>query len=217
MIRKVRKQRPAPRGELAGNVRREDEPALLARSKVYLKLPPCVRRKLDKALLRCSNSANLRQLSTRFELDKYGISPSALCNYAKKLNRWTLPMATSRLVASLVGCLPAGDLEEITSGGQVLLLSRVAELLSDAEQGLSVTELAKLAAVLRGIGARGSRTTVKRTNRSDPSPEKKSEVPACDHQKLSEAVRLVSGLTPIYTKAEPLNPESSNGPRQPAV
>jgi hypothetical protein len=123
----------------------------------------------------------------------------------------------NHLMSGLLGCMPRRYRERLVAGSQVLLLSRVVQALTRAQpeaqtaadsgetddaDPLSVSELAKLASILSSLTARvtpdGAKTATKRSKQKStgsqtgrPGDAQNTKV---DHDKLSEAVRMLYGL-----------------------
>lgn len=133
----------------------------LARSVVYRKLPIGVRCRLDRLiLLRPKNCATEAAMAKRLRLaEGYGVSTAALRGYVRRFEQYLRPVVASQLTVAVLGALPAAYRRQIADGGQVVLLGKVVQALTDPRpmgsesrsEALSVADLSKLAAVLRAI------------------------------------------------------------------
>jgi len=174
-------------------------PAWLARSSIYKRVPVRVRIRLDKAILfRPPESPTLEAVADKFKLsERYNISLASLRNYARKLEQFVKPAMGSQLLAELLGCLPESYRQQVASGNQVLLLSKVLQALTmGGADALSVADLAKFSTILSGIASRTNMGSKKSTG-SGPKkkgPPAESEPSGAEPGKVAEAVRMLYGL-----------------------
>lgn len=155
----------------------------LSRSVVHRRLPLALRVRLDEAiLLRPRNMPTLESIAAHLDLARYGISPKALQTYARRLEDLARPAATGQLLTVVLGCLPPGYRRRVHDGTEVLLLSRLAQVLSsDKSQALSVADLARLVHALATL-ARSRRhprsASAKQSQRASLSATRKVIEPA---------------------------------------
>ncbi|MBP7935284.1 MAG: hypothetical protein KA354_11610 [Phycisphaerae bacterium] len=179
----------------------------LARSAVHRKVPIRVRCRLDRLILsRPKGCATEEAMARRLKLtERYGVSAAALKRYARQLERCLRPVVASQLTAAMLGCLPAEYRRQITDGGQMLLLSKVMQALTDPQSAdneppretLSVADLARLAAVVRAVGSPS--TSGYRPGHDDSQNRvrgrRDAEQTAGNPGELSKAVQLLYGLS----------------------
>jgi hypothetical protein len=130
-------------------------------------VPTDVRLRLDRALLRRpAGAASLEAVAARFHLqEEYGVGPTALRTYARRLDDMVRPVLTSQLLAAALGCLPRDFRDRLIAGSEVVLLSRLVQALTAEEaEPLSVADLGRLATILSGLARRaGSHGPGRRT------------------------------------------------------
>ena len=188
-------------------------PRRLVRSMVYRKVPVAVRSRLDKViLLRPAGLTTIEAIAEHFRLaGRYGISLASLRSYARKLEAFVRPIITAQLAAGILGCLPSTYRHQILAGSQVLLLSRVIQALSadDEQHALSVSDLARLASLLKALAGRHVSLGVGR-KLSPPDHPRRCGDPSPRNEKarsgLAEAVHALYGLT-----WPPADPNSQQG------
>lgn len=175
-------------------------PASLTRTSVYRRIPTLLRSELDQALLlRPKGYATLNAVADKFQLvSKFGITPRALRTYARKLEELLRPLFAGQLLASLMGCLPEAYRRQVNDGGDVLLISRIVQALTETETRLAVPELARAACVF------GSNTGSKNVSHSPKESygETSSREPVQiegssamkDSNRLVHVTRMVYGL-----------------------
>lgn len=195
--------RERPRLGLSNPEKRQDGVAAagMNRSVVVRRVPPVVRRRLDRAiLLRPKGLATLEAMDAALGLSGFGVSAAALRAYARRLERMVRPQAMSQLLAEALGCLPAAFREGLLAGGQVLLLSRVVRALADEKgEPLAVADLVRLGTVLSKLSPvrRGSR-------RAGRSIKGRRDAGAGGGTELAGAIRAVYGLDwPAESPASP--------------
>lgn len=169
----------------------------IGRSAIVRKVPARVRYRLDEAILRRPKGCEtLEAIAARFSLQsRYGVSLDVLKRYARKLEAMVRPIVAAHVMAGVLGCLPARYRKRIHDGSEVMLLSRVIAALGDENnKELPVSELAKLATVLKAVGGRaaGKRRTSSRKQKKDVSLV--GAVGSVEPSKLTEAVRMVYGI-----------------------
>jgi hypothetical protein len=190
----------------------------LTRTSVYRKIPLDIRQELDQALvLRADSGTTLDAIAKKFELaERFGITARALRSYARKLEAGIRPVMVEQLVASVLGCLPWSYKEQVASGSQILLLSRLVQMLHDETRpGLSANDLARLADIASGIAGRiATNSSHPRRSRSPAGRELSQDPPAeCPTApaKLAEAVRAIYGLS------WPAQSQSAKPPNEPTA
>lgn len=179
----------------------EQAPIELARSRVYRQVPGRVRRRLDGVLLsRGCDRHSVSEVARAFRLrERYGITPAALEQYARKLEAVARPFLSSRLTTAILGCLPDSFRQQVVVGGQVLLLSRVVRALTDRpDEPLPAADLVKLASALRALAQvpRDARRSVRRSGgrRGDDADADASDGMSGATAELDRAIRQVYGL-----------------------
>ena len=179
-------------------------PTQLIRSIAYRRLPADIRCQVDEAiLLRPPEYPTPEAIAEKFDLaDRYQVSLSVLKSYARKLETLARPVMTSRLLSQVVGCLKEEERQKMVVGGEVLLLSRLCQLLmAEGDSSLSVADLAKLASIL--VSAGGKTPTSRPQSKGGSSKSKPKgdndgmadETPPADASGLSEAVHRLYGLS----------------------
>ena len=176
---------------------------MLTRTQVYRRVPQPQRGRLDAAiLLRPPNCSTLKAIARRFDLqNQYGLKYASLKIYARRLEEFVRPAMTAQVMAGILGCLPERHRRQVFDGSQILLVSKVLNLLDDTggDASLSVAELAKLAAVLasaagKGRGRDGSSNNNQLPLNDDPAATTGDRPAPPDASRLSAAVRMVYGL-----------------------
>lgn len=171
-------------------------PTDLAGSALCRRVPAEVRSQIDSAiLLRPPELATLELIAARFQLkEQYGVTPAALRAYARRIEELARPVATARLMAGVYGCLPAAQRRKLLAGSQVLLLSRVIQVLStEGDTALSVAELARLGSIVSGMAGRKATRNPKPAKDSKNRTRGRAEIPA-DGGDIAALVRQVYGL-----------------------
>jgi hypothetical protein len=153
-----------------------------------------------------------RELSLR---KRYGISMEGLRDYAGKLDKLVRPVIANQLLAAMLNCLPSAIRRQFTSGGDILLFSRMVQtLIGHDASGLATPDLARLTDILTSIPGRPP-ATVTGTGKAGSGPVQSAaddriiETPAAP-TRLAEAVRQVYGLS------WPPAPPSCSQPGSPA-
>ncbi|NLX14568.1 MAG: hypothetical protein GXY44_13075 [Phycisphaerales bacterium] len=185
-------------------------PVWLARSSVYRRVPVAVRSRLDAAiLLRPQDCPTLEAIAVKYQLaERYGISRAALRVYAGKLEQLVRPRVASQVLAGVLGCLPVSYRRKLAAGSEVMLLSRLAQTLSnDNPSSLTVADLAKLAGLLKALGQTcitdHARKPRREKNRARALSAPESESAVSDSDRIAEAVRTLYGLSwPTDRKSE---------------
>lgn len=167
----------------------EERAGRLARSTVYQRVPAAVRARLDRAiLLPAEKGGSVQEVCRELQLEQeYGISPTALRGYVRRLEALARPIVGAQVLAAVLGCLPAAYRRKVVDGSQTLLVSRVVQALMCEKNGLSVGEMARLASIL-GPSSRG-RGAARRVAGGKRGPGDES-----DPGRLPESVRLLYGL-----------------------
>lgn len=164
----------------------------LADSPVCRRLPVDVRLRLEHALFdRGRTGKTLEQISDELSLTKYLICPGDVTDYARTFDELVRPAVSAQVLAGVLGCLPASYRKRLVRGSEVLLLSKLTQALSaDSEETISVSELMKLASILRAAaGKRAVHRERQRGKRRAASMESFSD----DH--VSAAVGRLYGLS----------------------
>lgn len=178
-------------------------PSALTRTKVYRRIPQPQRGRIDAAiLLRPPECSTLKAIAQRFEIRKqYGLSYDSLEYYASRLEEFVRPAMTAQVMAGILGCLPERYRRQVFTGSQVLLVSKVLNLINntDSNATLTVAELAKLATVLASAaGNARTRDGSPKNNQlplsDDPAAPSDDQPAPADASRLSAAVRMVYGL-----------------------
>jgi hypothetical protein len=175
-------------------------PALLTRTSVYKRLPDSLRNQLDQALLeRPKDCATLNAVARKFQLaQRFGITTRALRAYAAKLDQLAEPVYAGRLVNSLLECLPDARPAELTDGGDVMLISRVVQALTQKDKKLAAPDLARAALLFGSNAAKQRLTSCKKEGYTDQGKPNRSPAEASPAQSrpdnLAESVRMVYGL-----------------------
>lgn len=146
----------------------------LARSAVHRKLPVAIRQQVDQAILmRPKGLPTLESISAHFDLPRYHITLSALRAYARRLEDIARPAAAGQVLAVVLGSLPPSYRRGMRNGTEVLLLSRMAQMISSvSSEPLSVAELARLGPVLAAMSRHHRRRESAGAKRTHSSPSK---------------------------------------------
>lgn len=202
---------PDSGAELGEPVVPDELAAGLARSVVYRKVPPALRARIDRAILMPSEGdASVGQVAGELKLaERYGITEAALQTYVEKVETLMRPAVRSQIMAAVLSCLPREYRRRLFEGSQVLMVSRVLGALTNPDSGLSVAEMAKLAAILHTMsGGRAARAHARMVRRGgSPASESGSSGDAGgshDASRLPESIRLLYGL--------PWPPEGASSP-----
>jgi hypothetical protein len=164
----------------------------LARSTVVRKLPLRLLARVERAVLgRASSGKTLDDIAANLSLETHGITPGALKQYARMLDELIRPVAAAQVMAGVLGCLPETYQRRILTGNQVLLLSKVAHILTHTpDDKIQSSELVKLAGVLRSA-ARHSQKSSEQTERKGKASR---SVETLNIEEMGRAVRSVFGL-----------------------
>lgn len=205
--RKPVKHRGTPAADRVGHV----AGALIA-SPVIQRVPAAVRRRLDRALFqRTGRGLTLEQVAQELDLGRFGVSMDNLTGYAAALDELIRPVASAQIVAGMLGCLPASLRARILRGNQVLLLSKLQQVLWESQASvIEAGELVKLATVLKSAAHRRRRkggTSKKKNMRADEA--------LFDEARMAEAVRSLYGLTwpPAQTRMRPADSKTAPAPQ----
>ncbi len=175
----------------------------LVASPVRQRIPDRIRVKLERALLeRASREDSLEEIARKFELERYGISMEMLSGYAATLDELVRPVASTQIVAGVLGCLPASFRSRMLRGNQVLLLSKVAAILWESrESQMEVGELLKLATLLRAAAQTRRQQAGGRRGKEGGSPK---EAALFDMGRMGGSVRALYGLSwPVGVRKGP--------------
>jgi hypothetical protein len=175
--------------------------AVAAESPVLRKIPLRVRTRLDAALIhRSTTGETMSEIGGRLKLDKFGVTSAELERYAEMLEELIRPIACSQFVAGVLGCLPAAYRRRLMTGNQILLMSKVAKILSQSnKEEFAAGELVKLANVLRAaaqprVSTRQSRSA-KAAGKQDPKDATIAAVDFLSDERVIRDVRSLYGLT----------------------
>lgn len=177
----------------------------LAESPVCRRLPVDVRLRLEHALFdRGRTGKTLEQISDELSLTKYQIRSGDVTDYAATFDELVRPAVSAQVIAGVLGCLPASYRKQLARGSEVLLLSKLTQVLSaDSEQTISVSELMKLASILRASRGKRAVTRGRGGKRREASTESFSD----DH--VSAAVNRLYGLS--WPRESPSVPQKGVG------
>jgi hypothetical protein len=127
-------------------------------------------------------------------LGRFGLKPELLEEYATRFDALIRPIASSQIIAGILGCLPASTRARMLKGNQMLLLSKLAQVLVEAQEvKLESGEMVKLAGVLRSAG-QVQRTETGSSARSKGRPSN-PDAALFDHDRFGRAVRVLYGLS----------------------